>query len=287
METDANQQSQELTGQVAIVTGGGRGLGRETALSLTKAGARVAIIARSQDQLAETVTLIQEAGGHTIAIPADVTDRGAIQRAVEQTERELGAIDILVNSAGSLVAVGPAWEADPDIWWRDVEINLRGTFICTHAVLPSMVARHRGRIINFSSTAMPYLTAYDCSKIAISRFTHMLASETKELGISVFSIVDGPVRTAMMESLVASEAMPKWFPWLRDWANENWVPAERAAQLVLFLASGKGDALSGRYIGGGDNWPELVQRVDEIERDSLYVWNVLNLPQGQTKANEL
>ena len=151
MISDAIHQEIDLGGQVAIVTGGGRGIGSAIAQKLTKAGAAVAVVARSEDQLAETVTLIEGAGGRAIALPVDVTDQQAVERAVAETEQQLGPVDLLVNNAGVPGPPGPLWESDSGEWWWCIEVNLRGPFLCSRAVLPGMVARGRGRIITTAS----------------------------------------------------------------------------------------------------------------------------------------
>jgi NAD(P)-dependent dehydrogenase (short-subunit alcohol dehydrogenase family) len=94
---------------------------------------------------------VHAGGGRGLALPADVTDAQAVKQVVAQTEREFGPVALLVHNAGSAQAIGPLWDVEPDQWWRDVEVNLRGTFLCARAVLPGMLARHRGRIINMSS----------------------------------------------------------------------------------------------------------------------------------------
>ena len=190
---DATQQ--RLDGQVAIVTGGGRGIGRAIAEGLARAGAAVTVLARSEDELAETVRLIESSGGWAIAVVADVTDERAVQDAVERTERELGPVDLLVNNAAVATPVGPAWEVDPDAWWRTVEVNLRGPFLGARAVLPSMLRRRAGRIVNIVAVAAfntaPFMSAYGGSKAALISFTDDLAAETREHGISVFAIRPG------------------------------------------------------------------------------------------------
>jgi NAD(P)-dependent dehydrogenase (short-subunit alcohol dehydrogenase family) len=115
----------ELLGQVAIVTGGGRGLGQAIAQSLAEAGARVVVAARSAAQLAETVALIEQQGGQALAFEMDVTDQETVQRVVAAVEQTLGPVDLLVNNAGVATPFGPIWEVDADEWWRCLDINLR------------------------------------------------------------------------------------------------------------------------------------------------------------------
>src|SRR5712691_9553667 len=168
----------ELAGQVAIVTGGGRGIGRAMAHALTTAGAAVVVTARSAEQLATTVAAIHAQGGQAVAVPADVTDARAVQHLVAETERQFGPVDLLVNNAESSSAFGPLWEVDPEDWWHDVTVNLRGTLLCTHAILPVLLARRRGRIINVASisgistgpgtTPSPHQSSYSSSKAGCS-----------------------------------------------------------------------------------------------------------------------
>ena len=267
----------KLTGQTAIVTGGGRGFGREIARALAKEGVKVAVVARSVDQLAETVSLIQSEGGQAIPVTADVTDISAVAKMVEQVERELGAVDILVNNAGRLMSIAPVWESNPDEWWRDVEVNVRSVFLCCHAVLKGMTQRKRGRIINFTSSGMANVSAYDCSKVAVTRFTDTLAGEVKEHGISVFAMTVGPTHTEMMDYMIESEVGRKWLPDLADMLKDNWQPVELAGTLAVALASGRYDALTGRWVSPEDDLDEMLKRIEEIQNDSLYVWSFRGL----------
>ena len=150
----ALRRAGELAGSLALVTGGGRGLGRVLARALAGAGAAVGLVARSSDELAQSVALIEEAGGITAAATADVSDARAAAAAVAAVVAELGPIDLLVNNAGVCGPVGPAWEVDADEWWRTIEVNLRSTFLCSRLVLPGMVARRRG------SRASPQLSRH-------------------------------------------------------------------------------------------------------------------------------
>src|SRR5258708_33512645 len=146
-----NRPAVDLTGQIAIVTGGGRGLGRVMAQALAAAGAAVAVVARSKVELTEISHVIDQDGGRAIAVPVDVTDRDAVERMVQDVEGKLGPVDLLVNNAGVIGPIGPIWDIDPDDWWHAINVDLRGPFLCARAVLPSMIQRRRGRIINVAS----------------------------------------------------------------------------------------------------------------------------------------
>src|SRR5262249_14274667 len=151
-----------------------------------------------------------------IAVRADVTDRAAVQHAVAEAEARLGPVDFLVNNAGSAAVIGPMWETDPDDWWREGEVNLRGPLLCAHAVRPGMIARRRGRIINMASgvgrTPFPYSSAYACSKVALSRLTDSLQESTREHGVMVSATGPGRVRTAMVRGMDESDAGEDGFP---------------------------------------------------------------------------
>jgi NAD(P)-dependent dehydrogenase (short-subunit alcohol dehydrogenase family) len=276
MSSGNMRQEIDLGAQVAIVTGGGRGIGQAMALALARAGAAVAVVARSADQLAQTVALVEEVGGRAIPFTADVTDQQATEQMARKVEQQLGPVDLLVNNAGAPAPLGPLWETDPDEWWRCVDVNLRGPFLCSLAVLPGMVARRGGRIITTASSSGldpgRYASSYAISKCAVIRFSENLAAETKEHGISVFSIHPGFVHTAMTEAVVASPDDEKWFGgWFsKSLAAGYDVPPERAADLVVMLASGEADVLSGCYISVGDDVAEMVRRAEEIQQDELY-----------------
>jgi len=272
----------ELRGQVAIVTGAGRGLGRATALALARARARVGVVARSEEQLAETVRGVTEAGGDALAVVADVCDAAAVERMVREVERTLGPVDLLVNNAGTVEPLGPIWEADPGDWWHSIEVNLRGPYLCSRALLPGMIERHHGRIINVSTSAatvaIAHMGAYVIAKTALIRFTENLAAELLNSGVSVFSISPGTVRTAMTELVLESEAGKKWLPWFRKLFDRGRdVPAEKAAQLVVQLASGRADALSGRFIDVSDDLAKLLERLDDVKSSDLYTLRVRKL----------
>jgi NAD(P)-dependent dehydrogenase (short-subunit alcohol dehydrogenase family) len=174
-----------LKGRVALVTGGGRGLGRAFALALAAEGAAVAVTARTEGDLAETVRLVERQGGTAIAVPGDVTDAPAAEAVVRAVEARLGSVDVLVNNAGRFRSLGVMWEADPDDWWRDIEVNVRGPFLFIRAVVPGMVARGRGHVLNVSSgaglgTPAGY-SAYGISKTAVTRLSDAQEVERDQL----------------------------------------------------------------------------------------------------------
>jgi NAD(P)-dependent dehydrogenase (short-subunit alcohol dehydrogenase family) len=219
---------------------------------------------------------------------ADVSDVAAVERMAREVKRYLGPVDLLVNNAGTMGPLGPIWEADPGDWWHSIEVNLRGPYLCSRALLSGMIERRRGRIINVSTSAatvaVAHMGAYVTAKTALIRFTENLAGELLSSGISVFAISPGTVRTAMAECVLESEAGKKWLPWFRKLFDRGRdVPAEQAAQLVLQLASGRADALSGRFIDVSDDLASLLERLEEIKRDDLYALRVRKLDGGDRK----
>lgn len=285
MQEPAAGKSTRLKGKVALVTGGGRGIGRTIAQTLAKAGASVAVLARSAEELSETVRLVQEDGGRAAAYPADVTDARAIHSTVRAIEQSMGAIDVLVNNAGTPRPLAPFAESDIDEWWRGMEVNLLGPAICTRHVLPGMIARRRGCIINISSggaaNAMTNFSSYICSKTALVRFTECLALENMSHSIAVFAVAPGTVRTAMSEYSLNSTEGQKFLPWFKRLFDEGFtVPPERPAALVLELASGSADALSGRFISVYDDLDQLIANAADLQQKNLHVLKVERLAPG-------
>lgn len=262
-----------MQAQVAVVTGGGRGLGRAFAKALADAGARVAVLARSAGELEETVSLIESANGTAQAFSADVSDSDQVRRTFDEIEQSIGPIDLLVNNAGVLGPIGPFWERPFEDFWRTMEVNLRGAMLCVHTALPGMVARRRGRIINVATGAAPltYLSSYLASKMALVRAAECIAAEVKPYGIAVFSIAPGTVETAMTHISLHSADGQKWIPWFRRIFDEGMtVPPERPAELVVKLASGEFDALTGLYLTPFDDLQAVLQEEDRVHREQLH-----------------
>jgi NAD(P)-dependent dehydrogenase (short-subunit alcohol dehydrogenase family) len=262
----------DLRGQVAVVTGAGRGVGRAIAESLAAAGALVALAARSRAELDEAVGEIVLAGGRALAIPADVTDESEVASLFSQVESQLGPPTLLVNNAGTWHHAGPLEEADLGSWWGDVEVCLKGTFLCTRAVLPGMRKVGRGRIVNVSSYAgiapRPYATAYAAAKAAVLRLTDSLAAELDGTGVVAFAITPGFVRTAMVDRIANSEQGRRFLPELGE-RSDSIAPAE-AGRLVVDIASGRLDGLPGRFFHVLDDVDQLLAHRDEIIERDLY-----------------
>jgi NAD(P)-dependent dehydrogenase (short-subunit alcohol dehydrogenase family) len=244
-----------LDGQVALVTGGGRGIGAGIARELADAGMRVAVSARSRDEVERVAS---EIGG--LAVVADVSQPDDVERMVTEVERGLGPIDLLVNNAGIAVWEERAWEVPVEDWWHVFEVNVLGPYLCCRAVISGMIERERGRIVNTGSGS-GYLpgqrtTAYGGSKAALYRVAEGLAVQLESYGIAVFTISPGLVKTEM-----TGERFPEDAPW---------TPPELAPRLVRVLASGRADALSGRYIHAEhDAIEELIRRAEEIAENDL------------------
>jgi NAD(P)-dependent dehydrogenase (short-subunit alcohol dehydrogenase family) len=261
--------------QIALVTGGGRGLGRAFGEGLAAGGAAVAVVARSADQLAATVDSITRQGGRAIAYAADVTAPGAAQRAIAEVEASLGPLDLLINNAGVAGPLGPLWESASDAWWKTMEVNLRAPLEWSRAALAHMIPRRSGRIINVASGAgtmtIPYFSAYVTSKTALIRASEILAAEVAEYGISVFAIEPGTVRIALAEEALGSPEGKRWMPWFTRIFDEGRdVTPERGVALVRLLASGRADTLSGRFLTIADDIEGLVARAETVRRDDLH-----------------
>jgi len=239
---------------VALVTGGGRGIGASIARELSEAGMRVAVSGRTPEQV-EAVAA--EIGG--LALEGDVSRRKDVEAWVERTEEELGPIDLLVANAGIGGPDGATWDVDVEAWWHVFEVNVLGVHLCCRAVISGMLERGSGRIVITGSGAA-YLpgarrTDYPASKAAVWRYGETLAAELRD-GIPVFVISPGLVRTDLTSTRFGDDA--------------PWTPLELAPRLVRVLASGRADPLAGRYIHAEhDDIEDLIRRADEIREQDL------------------
>ena len=218
----------QLTGKTALITGAGRGIGRGIALAFAREGASIACTSRSEGELAETVRLVAEAGGKAQAFPCDIADAAAVDEMVKAATDAFGPVDILVNNAG-VALFKPFHELTHDDWRRTFDVNLDGVFHVTQAVLPAMMERRAGRIINISSVAglkpLPKQSAYVASKHALNGLSLTLALELRDYGIGVHAICPGGVDTRL-----AGEAMP-------DRDKTDWMTPEDIAHAALYLTT--------------------------------------------------
>ncbi|MDQ0373164.1 SDR family NAD(P)-dependent oxidoreductase [Cellulomonas humilata] len=234
--------------RTALVTGAGRGIGRGIALGLAEAGYAVGLVGRTRAHLD---AVAEEIGDDACVAAADLTDATAVLDAVARVEEELGGIGLLVNNAGVIErAEVPFVEDDVEDSWRVIEANVRGPLLVTHAVLPGMLARGDGRVLNLNSgaghRAMTSYTGYAISKGALARFTTQLDAQYRDQGIRVLDLAPGHVETAMTTSMAMHDG------------RTEWTPVEAVAELARAFGDGELDALSGRFVRAGTDTVESL-----------------------------
>lgn len=201
-----------LEGKVALVTGAGRGIGRAIAVAFAAEGAAVALVARSRADLASVAAEIRESGGRTLAIPADVTQDGAVEALVEQTLTDLGRLDVLVTSAGT-AAFGAIADSKPSDWDAMLTVNLRAVMVCCRAALAPMLRQRSGTILNVGSIAskraLPGSAVYTATKAAVDAFSRVLAEELRPHGVRVGVLVAGAVDTPLWDTMGSSPPREK------------------------------------------------------------------------------
>ena len=258
------------TAAVAVVTGASRGIGRTITERLAAGGRPVVAVGRSR-------RLLDELAADTGAVPLvlDVADAAAVAEGFAQVARDFGTPGLLVNNAGLAGAAGATWDQTPAEWWRVFEVNMLGAFLCSRAVLPGMLARGSGRIVNVSSNAAFYRvaddsdglinSAYMASKAALIRFTEAVAAESAASGVTAFALSPGMVKTDMTAAIFADE-----------WDEPDlWSSPALTADLIELIGTGALDRLTGRYVhAANDDWRTLAARADEILADDLHALRV-------------
>jgi len=229
-----------LVDKVAIITGGGRGIGKAISMAFTRDGAKVVIVDRNKSRCDEVVDQITKEGGESIGIQADVTSEVDVARMTKQTKAKFQRIDILVNNAAVNLPYKTVTELTLDEWNSILNVNLTGAFLCSRAVLPEMKAQRSGKIINLSSIGGRRGAAgrapYRATKAAIINFTECLAAEVKEFGIDVNAICPGLVNTDMLCEITGGK-LPT-----------HVMQPEDIAAVAVFLASDESKAITGTAI---------------------------------------
>jgi NAD(P)-dependent dehydrogenase (short-subunit alcohol dehydrogenase family) len=270
----------DLAGTVAVVTGGSRGLGRLLSHALAGSGASVGLIARSTDELTAAAREITHAGGRAVAATGDASRPGDVERAVSRIRSELGPINLLVNNAGIAGPSGNTWDLRPDAWWETVQINLGGAYVCTRAVLPEMIARGNGRIVNVTSNAgvqrWPQQSAYAVSKAAVIKLTENVAAESRTSSVHIFSVDPGLLPIGLTTSAIAGTAAPgsgeaRRDAWLRrQLATGHGADPAQAARLVVRVAAGEADPLSGCHLSVHDDLEQMLALAARTPAKDIY-----------------
>ncbi|MGY2085941.1 SDR family NAD(P)-dependent oxidoreductase [Blastococcus sp. SYSU DS0539] len=235
----------DLSGQVALVTGASTGIGRHLVEGLAARGMAVAGLARTEDRLRTAMAEVADVTGvRTLAVAADVTDRASVEEATARVVAELGQVDLLVNNAGLIDEFEvPVWEADPDQWWDVVSSHVRGAQLTIRSLVPWMVLRNRGRVVNIASgmstRANPDYSAYSVAKTGLMRLTESLATALEGSDVRAFDVAPGVVDTPMTRS------MHMWQGFT------DWTPPEQVVELVAAIAAGELDQWSGRFVRAG------------------------------------
>lgn len=247
---------------MTVVTGASRGIGRILALHLAARGHAVVAVARPSSDL-ESVAAAAAAG--IVAMPTDITDPAAVNDLFGAIAAQLGTPRTVIAAAGSIDALGPVLDADPDRWWRAVTVDLRGTMLTAQAALRCMVPQRRGRLVtvygNLGDRGTPHVSAFAAAKAGVARLTETLANEVSDAGITVLGLHPGFVRTPMTEHLAWSEDGQRWLPSFGSHAEKNWGNGAAAKILMDEIIAGRADDLVGRVLFAGDDLRTLGERV--------------------------
>jgi NAD(P)-dependent dehydrogenase (short-subunit alcohol dehydrogenase family) len=230
---------------------------------------------------AGVVEEIVVSGGRGIAVEADVTARDAVEDAIDEVEDRLGPLTVLVNNAGTCHAIGPVSALDPDDWWREVEIHVRGAVLASHFALARMIPRRRGRIINIygnlGDTRGAYSSAYAVAKAALLRLTEQVAGETADTGVGAFALHPGLVATSMIDELATDKAARRWLPGFSTISPERFLAPDQLVAAVVAIASGAVDALSGRYLGAWEDIQSVAADAPLIIHEDRRVLRITGL----------
>ena len=263
-----------LRDRVALITGAGRGIGRAIALAYAREGAHLALAARTLVELEETAQQVHALGATSCVIGADVSDQVQVDRMVRVTVDRFSNIDILVNNAGIVGPIGPLQDNDAAAWAHTLHVNVIGTFLCCQAVLPILLSRNSGKIINMSGGSGRNLTAYGASKAGLVSLTEVLAKELTGTNVQVNIINPGSIHTRMWEEtrdIAAAIGDTEMFEQGQRITSGGGASIERPAELAVFLASDASGGLSGRLIDAvADDFEDMAERIESIMASDVY-----------------
>jgi len=249
---------------VAYVTGASRGIGRHLALHLARSGIATVAMARPSEDLNALAN--DHEHGRLVTTAVDVTDPESVRAAFNAAADAVGLPTILVTCAGSVDALGPISDADPETWWSAVAVDLRGTMLTVQAALQSMLPVRRGRIVtiygNLGDDGLPNVSAFAAAKAGVARFTETLASELAGTGVVAIGMHPGFVRTPMTERLAWSKEGRRWLPGFSEHAEKTWGDGAGATQMLDQVVAGAADRLAGRILHPDDNLEELRECAD-------------------------
>jgi len=267
----------KLEGKIAVITGAGRGIGKAISITFAKEGANLVLLSRTLPELKKTAEEIRNLNRRALILKADVSNKEQVEKSIDLAVREFGTIDILVNDAAIQGTIGPLVDNDVKKWIETIHINLIGVFLCCRSVLPHMIKKRRGKIINFSgggaTSPRPYFSAYGVSKTAIVRLTETLAKEVEPFNIQVNAIAPGTVNTRMLQQVLeaGTAAGEDELEHCKQQLESGGTPAELPAALALYLASDESDGLTGRLISAvWDDWQNMTEKIPVIKSSELY-----------------
>jgi NAD(P)-dependent dehydrogenase (short-subunit alcohol dehydrogenase family) len=266
-----------LRNEIALITGAGRGIGREIALAFAREGAHLVLVSRTETELGDAVAACSAVGVRARAVVGDVATYADVERAVATALAEHGRIDIAVGAAGALGPIGPLANADPFEWERTIRVNLLGAFHLCRAVLPHMLRQRRGKVLLLAggggSTPLPRFSAYAASKAAIVRLTETLADEVRDAGVQVNALAPGFVDTRLLREVVAAgpRAGRQAERARAALEGDGLTPHGEVAAAACFLVSSGSRGLTGKLVSAPhDRWREWGGRAEELNAGPLY-----------------
>jgi NAD(P)-dependent dehydrogenase (short-subunit alcohol dehydrogenase family) len=245
----------KLKDKVAIITGAGRGLGRSVALAFGRQGAKVVLAARSKDEIDHAAAQLRSLRKEAIAIPTDVSNEDQVNHLVERTLDVYGTVDILINNAGARGSIGPIYNTSLSDWEQTMKVNLTSAFLCSKAVIPTMMGKKEGKIINVATTMTPRpnLTPYMVAKAGLIQFAKQLSRELKDYNIQVNVIHPGVMDTRMQEEIRKAGTQAIGTDMFERLKEEGLLTSpDEPVQLILFLESKAADGINGEYLSFDD-----------------------------------